>query len=155
MRGHPRLDSPAILTSGTVLDPDNLSADTSVPSELPAVKPLQLAIRFIDGSLGLLYGDAAVEPDVSLAGYRLGGGVALIAEATTGRDAAFLFRDVGERAGLVKVGAYDAALLHGDEMATGRRAWGLYWSDGTTDYNATGEISPQALIRFVRSIYCS
>jgi len=63
--------------------------------------------------------------------------------------------ELGDRAVRVKVGPYDAALVHGDPIGSDDvRPYSLYWSDGTYDWSVIGRAAPEQVMDVGRSVAC-
>lgn len=77
---------------------------------------------------------------------RKGGGGEVVASAK---------HTYGKAAALVQIGPYEGVLAHGDEMASGLRAFGLWWSDGRTDWSMrSGLADPRDTVELARSMVC-
>jgi hypothetical protein len=70
-------------------------------------------------------------------------------------SAAAVLSAVGDRAVQLKVGPYDAAIVHADPIGSDDlRAYELHWSDGTSDFMVYGNVPATDLIAAGRSLYC-
>ena len=59
-----------------------------------------------------------------------------------------------EHARIVKVGAYDAALVHDGALPNGVRTYHLFWSDGKSDFVIAATTTPAEVVDVARSISC-
>jgi len=103
----------------------------------------------------LYYGVDAIGDTATLDDFLATGGVLVNQWKSDGQTAQTVFDSVGKRAVPVAVGPYPAAMVHGDEIQTKIRPFGLYWSDGTRDFSILAGVDrPETVIDLARSIYC-
>jgi hypothetical protein len=84
------------------------------------------------------------------------GGMMFTQSKSIGNDAATVQHEVGDRATIVQVGPYDAALIWADPFFDGgRRSFNLFWSDGSYDFGLrAGLETPEQTVGVARSTYC-
>lgn len=102
-----------------------------------------------------LFGPSPIEPSTTLPDFYADAGVELSQQPTTGATAQHVSGVIGSKlASIIKVGPHDAALTHGAPLETGVRPWGLYWSDGKSDYSVIGGVGAEVIVAFGRSLVC-
>jgi hypothetical protein len=104
------------------------------------------------------YGSPDLSTSTMFTGFIVAGGVIVRQAPTAGGDAVRMAEEIGPRAQIVDVGPYKAALVLGDEIATGARGLGIYWSDGERDWAVMASLThvdPLDLLKFARSLYCN
>jgi hypothetical protein len=103
----------------------------------------------------LYYGPVSVVGSMTIDDFLGAGGIVVSEWKSDGQSAQVVFDAVGKRAIPVAIGPYDAAMVHGDEISTRIRPYGLYWSDGSRDFSIlSGVDRPETTIDLARSIYC-
>lgn len=104
----------------------------------------------------VFYGTAPVGPGESLPFFVRRGGSVVRQESTKGQDARVVKETLGDRAVIVVVGRFEAALVHADPSEPSDfRPYHLYWSDDDRDWTIiAGVTDPRTLIDFARQIYC-
>jgi hypothetical protein len=129
-----------------------------VPAIDPPAKRVQtIVLTETEGALivRLLYATTAVTQTETLPEFLARGGIDLSQQSTHGIGAEVVVDTVGlENVTLVEIGPYEAALVHGSPLETKVRPWGLYWSDGTSDYSVNGAGTSSEVIDLARSMYC-
>jgi hypothetical protein len=166
-RGSPEF--PPILAVGerlsSLADVVSKGLPAITPKEAPADLPLQ-AILFdaatptdADVAAGhassrFYYSREPIGSATTIVDLYRAGGVYLSASVTSGQDAKLVVETVGDAATVIKVGAYDAALVHSSPLEGGLRTWNLYWSDGKIDYAIIGNVSVQDLVGAAQSMFC-
>lgn len=161
----PLVPPPRILSAGEVVtstdDVRSRGFDAILPTAIPAGVLLQ-AITVEAGfggsinELRLYYSPTPVNTATTLSDVIADGGMLLLQRVSRGVDAAYVKEEVGERAVIVEVGPYDAALIWGDPVHHGVRAYSLLWSDGTYDWTLrSGFETPESAVSVGRSIYCT
>jgi hypothetical protein len=101
------------------------------------------------------YVDGVIGPAESERSLLVRGGAVLTEQTTRGLDAARIQRDLGEDATPIKIGPYDAALVHSSPMPGDFRAFGVWWSDGQIDYHLLVNGSAREAIASAQSMFCS
>lgn len=96
-----------------------------------------------------------ISADDTVVNFLRDGGVMFMQRDTVGNDYETVRQTIGDYAQLVRVGEFDAALVHADPIAPGFRHYALYWSDGEYDYTIhAGVVDPADAVEVARSIYC-
>jgi hypothetical protein len=122
--------------------------------------PSRLLLASIEGGaveeVVQVFSPQAVAADATVADVIDDGGVFLIQHPANGDDAASVKQEVGDRAYIVSVGPYDAALVWADPFFEGdKRSYNIYWSDGTYDFSViAGLDTPEESLTFAMSLYC-
>jgi hypothetical protein len=130
--------------------------DVLTPARLPKGYKERLVI--IDGeTVLLLYGPNEVGQDETPLEFFEAGGVVVEERPPLGTTGPYVKDAVGDKAGLVQVGPWQAALTHGDEIdVDGVRTYTLGWEDSTRGWIVEANLpEPEALIDLARSLYCS
>lgn len=159
-RGRPPL--PPILESGSaVLTPEEIRArgfDLVVPV---APLPLQvvIAVESAPGTIeeaNMYFTSEAIDEATTLTDIVRVGGVLVEQRMSQGNDAALVRSELGDRAAIIQVGPYDAALVWADPFLEGHaRSYNVYWSDLSYDWAVTAWVdTPEASVAVARSVYC-
>lgn len=132
--------------------------DAELPSSSLGERSLRLVLldETADKVKGLraYYATRPVTEADTIETFLVDGGVMVNEHVTIGNDAAAIKATIGEFANPVQIGPYEAALVWSDPIG-GFRAYGLYWSDGSLDFELLGGVeSPEMLVDFARSVYC-
>lgn len=159
---------PPILSTGrsvtSVAGSDLASADLKLPSHLPNGLPLVALVSHggvVAGaesdpaSVGAYYSSAPIKQTDTFLDVIGHSGAIFIASSTTGTGAQRVVDTVGQRANVIQVGPYQAALTHSSTYPNGVRTYNLYWSDGTLDYSLIVNGSAAEAIQTAQSLYCS
>jgi hypothetical protein len=123
--------------------------------------PLQLALPAVgtdqtEGSIRF-YGRRPIGQDTDLPTFLADEGILFTqVRREAGRESVSVLAvaEVGERAFIVRVGPFEAALVHGDPLYNGVRPHGLYWSDESWDYTILADLPAEALVNLARNSVC-
>lgn len=124
------------------------------PRETPTL-PLSLAMSQPAGDIiALIYSPKPLADGASRLDLYANGGLMVLQQPAELPDGKTVFDSTERNRWLFRVDAHDAALIWGDEVASGVRPFGLYWSDGERSWSIVGTQGPDILIDMARSIYC-
>lgn len=59
-----------------------------------------------------------------------------------------------ENATVIKVGQFDAAIVHSSPWPGGFRTWGVYFSDGLRDYSLILNVGADEIVSTAQSLFC-
>ena len=110
------------------------------PSRGPKGLSVQAVLTTSDASGGVIevrtyYAEASIGQGESERAVMRNGGAVLEQQVARGKDAASVRNELGDLATLVRVGSFDAALVHSSPMPGDYRYYGLWWSDGRIDFH--------------------
>lgn len=155
---------PILRTGRQVASIANADIDGLAPV-VPKLAPRGLSAQAVvvhDGSEGApssiasYYSSKPITETTTSRDVFVSGGATFVQEESTGKDAALVVEAIGDRATVIRVGDYDAAITHGTTMpGTSIRTWAIYWSDGKSDFALIVNGSAKDAIEAAQSIYCS
>lgn len=159
---------PQILSTGVQISSADAAGLSVKPPRLPQHQPAGLPLQALTWQEGEAPGAASATPATLTAYYSAkpigpqdtfldvvaAPGVVLTMAEATGIDADRVLQTVGDRADIIDVGPYKAALTHSSTYANGVRTFNLYWSDGAVDYGLVVNSSAKEAIETAQSIYC-
>jgi hypothetical protein len=131
---------------------------------LPLHFPNDLRLQLVDlyqehpgkGEVAVTYAASPLDSTDTYLDLIRNGGFFLSEQFPPSQDATAIERQHPGRVTFVQVGPYLAALIWGDPIADGVRAYGLYWSDGTRGMSIqAGFDTATQLVDVARSIYCA
>ena len=103
----------------------------------------------------IVYSPSALPAQATVVDLVMAGGMEIIRQPAGNGGAADVFAAVGDRAAALKVGPYDAAIVHTDPVGSDDlRPFELHWSDGTNDFMVYGNVPAVGVINTARSFYC-
>ena len=103
----------------------------------------------------VIYSPTPLPADATIVELVRAGGLEIVRQPPGNGSAADVISAVGARAASLKVGPYDAAIVHGDPIGSDdARPYELDWSDGSNDYMVYGGQPAVAVIGAARSFYC-
>jgi hypothetical protein len=134
------------------IDPGFVPPD--LPLQLVLVLPRDTSVSYVE-TFYSAQPIAAEETNVDFYSQR---GLIISQTSTQGQTAAMVEATIGEQAfgehaRIVKVGTYDAAIIH-DVAPDAVRPYHLYWSDGTRDIEIGATTTPAEAVDVARSMYC-
>lgn len=122
----------------------------------PGLAPLFI-IRFgpSNNATMIVYSSSALPAQATVVDLARAGGLEISRQPAGNGSAADVLGAVGDRAVALKVGPYDAAIVHTDPVGSDDiRPYELHWSDGTSDYMVFGSLPAVEVIDTARSLYC-
>jgi hypothetical protein len=133
--------------------------DVHTPSSVEMPLRLVMATNGADGrpnEVRLYYAPDPIPIDSTLDDVINSGGIMVTQRYADGFDARSVKAEAGDRATIVLVGPYEAALIWADPFfSSSRRAFNLYWSDGTFDFLIQAGVSTaDATVDAARTYYC-
>jgi hypothetical protein len=156
-------EPPPILAIGEVVTSVEILGSRGLDVLLPSEVPQGLSLRAITvqtdvagafDDLRLYYSPEPVDVTTTLSDVIAAGGMLLLEGTDDGMDAETVATEV-DRAVIVKVGPHDAALIWGDPVHHGVRAYSLFWSDGERDFAVrSGFPTPEIAVSVAQSLYC-
>jgi hypothetical protein len=149
---------PPILLSALHVTRDELASRGFDVQQLHAPSPLVALLGNVQGTGAYAYfAPSPLNQDTTLNDLYNEGGVLATEEVAYGHDAQKVKSVLGDRAFIIDLGPYKAALSLGSSLADGgRRPYDIFWSDGTHDwFVAAGTATAAEAVAVARSNYCS
>lgn len=156
-------DVPQIRATGQVLKKAEDAVSRGFSNALPPPRPpvgTEEQLILLDSateprSIRFFYGRDPIT-DQTLPAFLSEGGIVVSQTVPSGQTGAEVKKELGDQAGMVPIGPYDAALNHADPIDSSEfRPYHLYWSDAIRDWTLIGGVArPEDLIDFARSFYC-
>jgi hypothetical protein len=131
--------------------------ETRIPGRGPNGDPIVLVLVTADptteASVSIYYSSHPVNSGLTTIRDLLAGGGSYLQESVgAGNDAKKVLAMAGDRASLVQLAAFTAALTHTDPLPI--KTWNLVWSEGGIDFILESDSSARETVVAARSIYC-
>jgi len=126
-------------------------------AQLPAGQAARFVVNFgPDGrSVMLVSAPGQLPAQATVVDLARAGGMEIVRQPAGNGSAAEVLAAVGARAVPLKIGAFDAALVHADPVGSDDlRPYELHWSDGANDFMVYGVVPPTDVIATGRALAC-